>query len=116
MRRLVIVLGAVAVAVAALLFSPVLQHWRTQSPDGTFAAVTHTQPFYLFIPMMPGGGSDKPGTVTVYRGGQSCGSAWVPMVSFIYDIRWELDARPRRAQINLVAAWNLDDCSMKAVG
>jgi len=64
---------------------------------------------------MPGQGSDKPGRVTVYRGSQSCGSARVPMVSFAYDLRWELDAKPRRAEIRLGATWNLDDCSVERV-
>ena len=97
------------------LFSPVIEHWRTTSPDGAFVAIAHTQPIYSFIGVMPGQGSDKPGRVTVYRGNQSCGSAWVPMVSFVYDLRWELDTKPRRAEIRLVATWNLDDCSIERV-
>jgi hypothetical protein len=102
--------GAVAVAMIILLFAPINEHWRTQSPDGTFSAVAHTQPIYSMIAVMPGQGSDKPGRVTVYRGNQSCGSAWVPMVWMANDLRWEIDTRPRRAEIKLVATWNLDAC------
>lgn len=112
-RWLLLVLAGLfsaAVAVGTLAFAPTLEHWRTQSPDGTFVAVVHTQPFRSFIPVMPGGGSDKPARITVYRNGQSCGSAWLEMASFAYELRWQLDAQPRRAEIRLVATWNLDAC------
>ena len=112
---LLVGIGAVAASMAILLFSPVLEHWRTTSPDGAFIAIARTQPIYSFIGVMPGQGSDKPGRVTVYRGNQSCGSAWVPMVSFVYELRWELDTKPRRAEIRLGATWNLDDCSIECV-
>ena len=108
-------IGAGAASMVIPLFSPVSEHGRTRSPDGEFVAIAHTQPIYSFIGLMPGQGSDKPGRVTVYRGNQSCGSAWVPMVSFVYDLRWELDTKPRRAEIRLVATWNLDDCSVERV-
>ena len=117
-KRSLILLAGVFAAVAsvvALLLAPVLEHWRTESPDGTFVAIVHTQPFRSFIPAMPGGGSDKPGRVTVYRGGQSYGSAWLPMVSFVYDLRWELERQPRRAESRLAATWNLDDCRIESV-
>jgi hypothetical protein len=117
-RWLLILLAGLAVAaasVAALAFAPVSEHWRTTSPDRMFVAIAHTQPVYSFIGVMPGQGSDKPGRVTVYRGNQSCGSAWVPMVSFVYELRWQLDAKPRRAEINLGATWNLDSCSIEYV-
>jgi hypothetical protein len=108
-------IGAVAASMAIALFSPVSEHGRARSPDGEFVAIAHTQPIYSFIGAMPGQGSDKPGRVTVYRGNQSCGSAWVPMMSFIYDLRWDVDTKPRRAEIRLVATWNLDDCSIERV-
>ena len=108
-------IGVVAASSAISLFSPIIEHWRTPSPDGTFVAIAHTQPIFSFIGVMPGQGSDKPGRVTVYRGSQSCGSARVPMVSFVYDLRWELDTKPRRAVINLGATWNLDSCSIESV-
>ena len=108
-------IGAVAASMVIALFSPVSEHWRATSPDGEFVAIAHTQPIYSFIAVMPGQGSDKPGRVTVYRGNQSCGSAWVPMVSFVYDLRWELDTKPRRAEIRLVATWNLEDCSVERI-
>ena len=106
-------IGAVAASMAISLFSPVIEHWRTTSPDGEFVAIAHTQPIYSFIGVMPGQGIDKPGRVTIYRGSQSCGSARVPMVSFVHDLRWELDTKPRRAEIRFAATWNLDDCSIE---
>jgi hypothetical protein len=115
-RAWVILLAGIAAVTGSMvipLFSPADEHWRTQSPDGAFVAIAHTQPIYSLIGVMPGQGSDKPGRVTIYRGSQSCGSAWVPMVSFAYDLRWETDTRPRRAEIRLVATWNLDECSVE---
>jgi hypothetical protein len=112
---LLVGIGAVVASMVVPLFSPVLEHWRTSSPDGAFVAIAHTQPIYSFIGVIPGQGSDKPGRVTVYRGNQSCGSAWVPMVSFAYDLRWNVDAKPRRAEIRLIATWDLDDCSIERV-
>jgi hypothetical protein len=108
-------IAAVAVSTVIPLFAPINEHWRTQSPDGAFIAVAHTQPIYSLIGAIPGQGSDKPGRVTIYRGGQSCGAAWVPVVSLAYDLRWEIDTRPRRAEIRLVATWNLDDCVLESV-
>ncbi len=108
-------IGAVAASVVIPLFSPVSEHGRATSPDGEFVAIAHTQPIYSVIGAMPGQGSDKPGRVTVYRGNQPCGSAWVPMVALVYDLRWELDTMPRRAEIKLVATWDLDDCSVERV-
>jgi hypothetical protein len=117
-RWLLILLAGPSIAaasVATLAFVPTLEHWRATSPDGALVAIAHTQPIYSLIGVMPGQGSDKPGRVTVYRGNQSCGSAWVPMVSFVYDLRWDVDTKPRRAEIRLVATWNLDDCSIEHV-
>jgi hypothetical protein len=117
-RWLLILLAGLFIVVASMvipLFSPVSEHWRATSPDGAFVAIAHTQPIYSFIGVMPGQGSDKPGRVTVYRGNQSCGAAWVPMVSFVYDLRWDVDTKPRRAEIRLVATWDLDDCSIEHV-
>jgi hypothetical protein len=119
MNRMLLILvasiGAVAISIVILLVTPINAHWRTRSPDGTFTAIAHTQPFYSFIAVMPGQGSDKPGRVTVYRGSQACGSAWVPMVWMARDLRWEVDTRPRRAEIRLVATWNLDDCIVERI-
>jgi hypothetical protein len=106
-------IGAVALTAVIALFAPINQHWRAQSPDGAFTAIARTQPMYSLIAVMPGQGSDKPGRVTVYRGNQSCGSAWVPMVWMARDLRWEVDTRPRRAEIRLIATWNLDDCTVE---
>lgn len=111
-RRAVGVL--VVVGLAAVAAAPILEHARRESPDGAFVAVVRTQPFRLLIPAMPGGGSDKPGRVTIYRhGGQSCGAAWLPMASFVHDLTWAMDTVPRRATIKLVATWDLDRCSFE---
>jgi len=108
-------IAAVAGSMVIMLFAPTSEHWRSQSPDGAFTAIAHTQPIYSLNAVMPGQGSDKPGRVTVYRGSQSCGSAWVPMVWMASDLRWEVDTRPRRAEIKLAATWNLDDCTVEIV-
>src|SRR4051812_12343505 len=117
MRRFLVALATLMLIVGAssglLMFLPVLPHSQRDSPDGEFRAVSRTQPFYVLVAFMPGQGSDKPGTVTVYRDNQSCGSAWVPMVSFLYDLQWQLERRPRQAEIRAVVTWNLDDCSMQ---
>jgi hypothetical protein len=105
-------LAALPVAVAVWATAPVLEHFRTQSPDGAFTVVARTQPYWMFVPMMPGQGSDKPARITLYRGTQSCGSAWVDMVWMAREMDWTMDARPRRLAIKFVADWNLDDCSV----
>jgi len=105
---------AVLAILIALLFAPILEHSRRQSPDGRFLAVTRTQPYRLFVTVMPGGGSDKPALVTVYRDGRSCGSAWVEMAWFADDLRWRLEGNRREAEVRLQAIWNLDDCTVRA--
>jgi len=37
------------------------------------------------------------------------------MVSLAHRLRWEVDTRPRRADIRLLAIWNLDDCTVERV-
>jgi hypothetical protein len=110
-----LVLGAVAalpVAVAAWATAPVLEYFRTQSPDGAFTVVARTQPFWTFVSVMPGQGSDKPARVTLYKGSQSCGSAWADMVSMAREMSFEMGSKPRRLDIKFVADWNLDDCTV----
>jgi hypothetical protein len=114
-RRAFIVLnicGAV-VLLGSLLFMPVLRHSHRQSPDGHFTIILRTQPIYALIPVMPGSGSDLPARATLYKDGHSCGSAWLPMASFVYDLRWRLDAQPRAAEIKFGGIWNLDDCTVQ---
>jgi hypothetical protein len=106
----------VAAGITAVLFVPWLEVRREQSPDGQFAAVTRGQLFFALVPMMPGQGSDTPVHVTVYKGSRSCGSArvepgWIARDEF----EWQLDGKPRRARIKLVAEWNLDACVVEAL-
>src|SRR5688572_7094695 len=118
MRPLVLLVSAffaLLIGMAALALAPLIEHSRRESPDGAFVAIARTEPAYSVIPVMPGQGSDIPGQVTVYRGSLSCGSVWIPSVSLFYDLRWELDRRPRRAGIKLAATWNLDDCSLESL-
>jgi hypothetical protein len=112
--HLVLLLAAVAVALAGyLLFLPLIADRAATSPDGAFIAQTTVAPIMLLIPVMPGQGGDKPGRVTVYgKDGRSCGSAALDMVSMVSAIRWRLDARPRRAELIAVAAWDLDACRL----
>jgi len=114
-RRAFIVLnicGAV-VLLASLLFMPVLKHSHRQSADGHFLVVVRTQPIYALIPVMPGSGSDLPARATLYKDGKSCGSAWLPMASFINDLRWRTDRQPRLAEIRFGGVWNLDACTVE---
>ena len=117
MRRLRwIIDGAAPLAIlGVLMVVPVVEHWRTQSPDGAFTAVVRIQPFWLLLPAMPGGGSDKPARVTVYQDGRSCGSAWVELAWMARELEWQFDSRPRRARIKLVADWGLEDCTIQIV-
>jgi hypothetical protein len=114
MRRSVfVILLVVAAALAALLFTPLPSTRTTESPDGEFIAVVKTGLFDSLLPVMPGQGGDKPGSVTMMRkDGRSCGSAALDMVSYIYDLRWELDRKPRFASIGLIVTWNLDACRL----
>lgn len=97
-------------AAAAWAAAPVLEHTRAQSPDGAFTVVARTQPYRMFVAVMPGQGSDKPARVTLYKGSQSCGSAWADMVSMAHEMDWAMDTRPRRLAIRFVADWDLDAC------
>src|SRR5262245_23399606 len=105
---------ALPFAAAAWATAPVLEHFRSQSSDGAFTVIARTQPYWSFVSVMPGQGSDKPARITLYRGNQSCGSAWADMAWMAREMRFEMDARPRRLSIRFVADWNLDDCSVIA--
>jgi hypothetical protein len=118
MRPLALALAIFTVAVAvvmALIFLPLREHARRDSPDGYFVAVARTPLLGAMIATMPGQGSDKPGHITVYHGNQSCGAVWVHLVSQFYDLRWYLDSKPRRASLNMRGTWNLDRCELESV-
>ena len=104
--------GAV-VLVGTMLFMPLLKHSHRESSDGHFLVVVRTQPIYALIPMLPGGGSDRPGRATLYKDGKSCGSVALPMASFIYDLKWRTDAHPREAEIKFGGRWDLDACTVE---
>ena len=104
--------GAV-VLLGTLLFLPVLKHSHRESPDGHFLLVVRTQPIYALIPMMRGAGSDLPARATLYKDGKSCGSAALPIASFVYELKWHLDAKPREAEIKFGGRWNLDACTVE---
>jgi hypothetical protein len=115
MRGLAMAAGVFAIVVAAVMaaiFLPLREHARRESPDGAFVAIART-PLLHFAVVMPGQGSDRPGEVTLYHGDRSCGSVWVHVVSQLYDLRWDLDSKPRRASLNLRGTWNLDGCSLE---
>jgi hypothetical protein len=104
---------AVPAALGALLFIPLPSTRTTESPGGEFIAVVKTRLFDSLLPVMPGQSGDKPGSVTMLRkDGRSCGSAALDMVSYIYDLRWELDRTPRLARIGPIVTWNLDACGL----
>jgi hypothetical protein len=103
---------ALPFAAAAWAVAPVLEYFRTPSPDGAFTVVARTQPYWSFVAVMPGQGGDKPARVTLYKGNRSCGSAWADMVSMARELSFEMEAKPRRLEIKFVADWNLDDCTV----
>lgn len=112
-RQILIVLLALpllGLIAAALL--PVTYAERS-SPDGAFRAVATARLIHSLIPVMPGGGGDRPGRLAVYaRDGRSCGAVPLEMVSMIHGLRWDLAARPRRADLAAAATWNLDACTV----
>jgi hypothetical protein len=111
-----VLLAAAATMIAvvvAVLFVPLPSSRSTQSPGGAFAAVVKMRLIDVLVPVMPGQGGDKPGWATIYRAdGRSCGTARLLMVSFIFDLVWDLDRKPRTARIGPIATWNLDDCTV----
>jgi hypothetical protein len=59
LRNLVLgALIALPFAAATWATAPVLEHRRTQSPDGAFTVVARTQPCWMFVAVMPGQGGD----------------------------------------------------------
>lgn len=114
LRRVALVFSAgLIVALAIVPFVPIIPDRESRSPDGAFTARASVRLFDTLVPMMPGQGGDKPGVITVYDGaGRSCGSAPVPMVWMIQDIRWTLDP-PRQASIVALATWDLDACTVR---
>ncbi|MFN7973354.1 MAG: hypothetical protein U0166_13575 [Acidobacteriota bacterium] len=87
---LAVALALVSGVAAAYLFAPV-EYARIASPDGRWVAVATHLRYLGFLPMMPGGGGDKPGQVTIYRvaDGRSVGSAPIELCWMLSDIRWE---------------------------
>lgn len=82
------------------------------SPDGRFYAVVSSRTWRSFVPAMPGGGSDKPGFVTVYtRDGRSCGRKAVPMV-WAGGIAW----LGRYAETETLQRWDLRACAERHEG
>jgi hypothetical protein len=95
---------ACVVALISLPFVLTGEYSRVTSPDGRFYAVATFPIWQSYVPMLPGQGGDKSGSVTVYTSdGRSCGRAPVEMVSFIRDLEWGTN----RAEIRLVAEWDL---------
>lgn len=93
----------IVILVAALAWLTV-EYSHVSSPDGRFYAVARYPAWQSLVPLMPGQTGDHAGAVTIYQArGKSCGSARVPMVSFIRDLRWDKE----HARIPLVAEWDL---------
>lgn len=104
------------ISVATFLLSRV-EESRFTSPDGAFTAVVTTRRHQSLFPRGPGAGSDKPGTVEIFRAdGKSCGRAEVPMVWIASDLRWEIGLTPRSAVLVGVATWHLDACAVDTKG
>src|SRR5215471_16877891 len=103
--RLRPILGSLAFLLVVLIVASELtgEYSRVDSPDGQYYAIARYYLYEALVPMMPGGGGDKSGHVTIYtREGRSCGQVPVDIVSRIYDLQWS----PGRAEIRLVASWD----------
>jgi hypothetical protein len=99
-----VVASLFAVAVLAALAMQKKEYDRVSSPDGQFTAIAEYRAFRAWLPTMPGGGGDKPGSVRlVAKDGSAIGEASVPMVSFIRDVRWSKE----EASIVGVVSWKL---------
>jgi hypothetical protein len=109
---LVLAIGAFAL-LAVLAFLPLHPVGEAKSPDGAFLAVVKAPIIYRYLSVMPGQSGDRPGAITIYREGRSCGSAPVDMVSMIDDLRWELSRSPREVSLVAAARWDLDACSVE---
>jgi len=94
-----------ALAVTVSLFRLEVYHSERMSPDGRYRAVAYKRWVFGLFAMMPGQGSDAPGSITLYnaRTNANLGRRPVDMVSFINDIRW----RDHQARIPAVASWQL---------
>jgi hypothetical protein len=110
-----VVLGICIVVIGMLASLPLVittESWRVTSPDGRFYAVVTSPIWQSYVSVMPGGGSDKSGYVTVYtREGKSCGRAPVEMVWMIQDMEWS----ETNAELKLVAEWDLINHTVKSV-
>lgn len=103
----------VAVVVCVALIGAVIcssfrltEQIRVHSPDGRFYAVAASRIWQSYLPMSPGGGSDKPGYVTIFtKQGTPCGTVHVPMIWMIEEIQWSATT----AHLRTVAEWDLTD-------
>jgi len=110
-------LVAALVIIVALAFMPLVPVRHAESPDGALEAVATTAPINTLIPVMPGQSGDHAGRITIYtKDGRSCGSVAVDMVWMIQDLRWNLTGTPREVSLTAVAKWDLDACSVDALG
>ena len=106
-------LALIIACIAFLCLLPFIvtgEYSRVTSPDGRSYAVATFPIWQRYVPMMPGQSGDKSGYVTVFTSnGRSCGRTAVHMVSFIRDLEWSSN----RAEIRLVAEWDLALCRVR---
>jgi hypothetical protein len=103
MKKVVAAVLLTALVVAALAMQK-KEYDRVPSPDGAFTAIAEYRAFRAWLPGMPGGSGDKPGSVRVIsKDGVAVGEARVPMVSFVRDIRWSKE----EASIAGIVSWKL---------
>lgn len=85
---------------------------RSAILDGAFIVVERTTPSFWtkYIPRLPGGSGDSPGTVTIYRkDGTNCGAAKVEIIgSYTLDV----DEATMTASLERppTAKWDLTRC------
>jgi hypothetical protein len=102
-KSALIVFCLVACAVVVLAMRK-KEYAQISSPDGDFIAVAEYRAYSSWIPMSIGSGGDKAGWILLRtKEGREIGSASVPMISMVRDIRWTKE----EASLVGVASWRL---------
>lgn len=97
-------IGYVALGVFLAVALRRLEYQRVYSPDERFYIVAEYPAYQGWLPVMPGGGGDKAGYVTLYTAdGQKLRSDKLDMMQMIGDLHWSSDS----VEIRTVLLWDL---------
>ena len=92
-RLLVASVALIALPIGGVLFLAFQEgeYRREPSPDGRYTAIATYRVLDAMVPRFPGQSGDKAGHIRIEgTDGTDYGRMPVPMVSMIYDIRWEM--------------------------